>query len=200
MVGMQVAEGLRARKKRETRAALVRAALELCERHGVEDVTVAQIADAAGVSRRTFFNYFASRDEAILGGKRQWAGALVAALADRPDDEDPWTAVRRAFRRVFADRPDEPEREWMARARLVRDHPSLIAQQRADMADLERRLLAELTSHGEHDRLGHRLVVATALAAVRVAVDHWVTAPDDGSSLADTVDDALGRVGAGLAT
>ena len=132
-------DSLRERKKRETRTAIVVAALELCERRGVEDVTVADIAEAANISRRTFFNYFGTREEAILGGSRQRAETIAALVAARPTDEGPWDAVRRGYAQFLAE-GGEPEREWLARARLVRSNPSLLPQQRADFARLEQAL------------------------------------------------------------
>lgn len=192
-------DGLRERKKRQTRAALIRAALELCERRGVEGVTVADIADAAGLSRRTFFNYFATREEAILGSGSDRAVRLAAFMAARPPDEPVWDALRATFAAYLAD-TDEPQREWMARARLVRANPSLLAQQRSDFAEMERRLVAEVARHtGEPlDAATPRLVVAVAVAAVRVAVDRWIDVPSD-VPLARAIDDALVTVGVGFA-
>lgn len=62
---MSVDESLRERKKQATREALSRAGLDLCLRHGYDVVTIADIADAAGVSRRTFFNYFPGKAECV---------------------------------------------------------------------------------------------------------------------------------------
>jgi AcrR family transcriptional regulator len=67
MTNQVVEEGLRARKRAETGASLERAALELVARHGVENVTVDMICDDCMVSPRTFFNYFHSKEGALLG-------------------------------------------------------------------------------------------------------------------------------------
>ncbi|MFD6364649.1 TetR/AcrR family transcriptional regulator, partial [Streptomyces roseolus] len=64
--GVPAEGGLRERKKRATRAALVEAAVRLAVERGVENVTVDAISAAAGVSTRTFFNYFDSRDEVFV--------------------------------------------------------------------------------------------------------------------------------------
>ena len=192
--------GLRERKKRQTRTALVRAALELCEAKGVEHVTVGEIAEAANVSRRTFFNYFSSREEAILGGGAQRGELLAACLAGRPVDESVWDALRAAFADFLAS-DEEPEREWLARARLVRASPSLIAQQRMDYAQMENRLVAEVArrTHTDADALTPRVIVASAVAAMRVAVNHWIDTPTEPHSLAEVIDGAMARVGAGFA-
>ncbi|WP_108666564.1 TetR/AcrR family transcriptional regulator [Euzebya rosea] len=192
------ADTLRERKKRETRTAIIVAALELCEQRGVEDVTVADIAEAANISRRTFFNYFGTREEAILGGSRQRSEAIAGLVAARPADEGPWEAVRRAYGQFLAE-GGEPEREWLARARLVRSNPSLLPQQRADFARLEQALTEALVvrSGDAADPLRLRLLVAAAVSAVRVAFNAWLDGEVDGT-LAAALDDALSTVGAGF--
>ncbi|MGP6173762.1 TetR/AcrR family transcriptional regulator [Corynebacterium sp. A21] len=76
--------GLRESKKAATRSALARAAAELALREGSEGLTVAAIATAAGVSPRTFHNYFASREEALLEFISERIQTLVAGLAEVP--------------------------------------------------------------------------------------------------------------------
>lgn len=191
--------GHRERKKRQTRAALISAALELCEHRGVAAVTVADIADAAGLSRRTFFNYFTTREEAILGSGSDRAARLASYLAERPLDEPVWDALRATFAAFLAD-TDEPQREWLARARLVRANPSLLEQQRSDFAEMECRLVAEVSRRtgDAPDATAPRLLVAVAVAAVRVAVNQWIDVPSD-VPLASGIDDALVTAGAGFA-
>ena len=89
-------EGLRERKKAETRAALKYAALELADRLGPDKVSIEAIALAAGVSPRTFFNYFASKEDAILGGAPSDPSPLADYLRARPDGEAPLDALRAA--------------------------------------------------------------------------------------------------------
>jgi AcrR family transcriptional regulator len=97
----------RERKKQQTRDALIQAALELFEAKGYEHTTVRQITDAVDVSERTFFRYFASKEDLALSFVRDATGALLEALAGRPPAEEPLTALRRAFReslgRLIAD-------------------------------------------------------------------------------------------------
>ncbi|MPZ74529.1 MAG: TetR family transcriptional regulator [Nitriliruptorales bacterium] len=186
--------GLRESKKRQTRDALARCALELCVESGVEAVTVAAIADRAGVSRRTFFNYFSSKEEAVLGGDAARAQRLAELLAARPDDEPVWDAVRGAWAQLLADH-GEPQRDWLARARLVRSNPSLMGQQRATYAEMETRLVTEVARRTgqDADALSCHVLVAIAVAAVRVAINHWIDVSSD-VGLADRVDQALSLV------
>src|SRR5215472_9233179 len=86
-------EGLRERKKRETRAAISHAAIRLCARRGWDHVTIADIADEANVSERTFRNYFANRAEAVAATHLERVLRTVDELRARPADEPIWDAV-----------------------------------------------------------------------------------------------------------
>ncbi|MFE2618572.1 TetR family transcriptional regulator, partial [Micromonospora chalcea] len=76
--------GLRDRKKRQTRAALSAAALRLVAERGLDQVTVEEISEAADVSARTFFNYFPSKDEALLGDQPTDREVLAARVVAAP--------------------------------------------------------------------------------------------------------------------
>ena len=67
--GTPAEQGLRERKKRARRAALIDAAQQLVAAHGLDAVTVEMISAEAGVSARTFFNYFETKDDAVLGAE-----------------------------------------------------------------------------------------------------------------------------------
>jgi AcrR family transcriptional regulator len=88
----------RERKKQLTRDALLAAALELFLAQGYEHTTVREITDAVDVAERTFFRYFAGKEDLTLSFVRDGAGALLEALAARPPAEEPLTALRQAFR------------------------------------------------------------------------------------------------------
>jgi AcrR family transcriptional regulator len=122
----------RERKKRQTRDALVRAALRLFDAQGYEQTAVREITDAVDVSERTFFRYFASKEDLALSFVRDFAGALLRALADRPAAEAPLTALRNAFRtsllEVTGDEgPHAEESTYLLVVRLIDSTPSLLA-------------------------------------------------------------------------
>ena len=122
----------RERKKRQTRDALVRAALRLFDAQGYEHTAVREITDAVDVSERTFFRYFASKEDLALSFVRDFAGALLRALADRPAAEEPLTALRNAFRtsllEVTGDEgPHAEESTYLLVVRLIDSTPSLLA-------------------------------------------------------------------------
>lgn len=80
-------EGLRARKKRESREAMHLAALELVAEHGLDQVTMEQIAERAGVSPRTLFNYWGTKEAVVVGIDPNRSSQLADALRARPMDE-----------------------------------------------------------------------------------------------------------------
>ncbi|MEV0218072.1 TetR family transcriptional regulator [Streptomyces sp. NPDC050704] len=88
--------GLRELKKQRTRDALVRAALELFTTQGYERTTVDEIAEAVDVSQRTFFRYFAGKEEAAFAVQTMAEAHFVEAVRERPPHEAPLEALRRA--------------------------------------------------------------------------------------------------------
>src|ERR1700761_7324260 len=95
--------GLRERKKADTRRALSDAALKLVFEHGVQSVTREDIANLAGVSLRTFNNYFAGKYEALAYGKAERMRRGLALLRQRPADEPLWEAVTYAVLKPLED-------------------------------------------------------------------------------------------------
>ena len=88
-----VPSGLRERKKRQTRAAILAAAGELFEARGYEHVTVAEIADAANISVKTLFTYFRSKEDLAFADEHRLRDQLVAAIKSRPAGSSPVQAV-----------------------------------------------------------------------------------------------------------
>jgi len=191
--------GLRERKKRATRAALSAAALELSVERGVDAVTVDDIAARVDVSPRTFFNYFSCKEEAVLADGVERAQRVVASLAERPSDEPLWDALRDAFVTAVA-HDVEPRRDWIARVRLVKVSPALASQHLANFATMEQMLVDEVARRCDcaAGDLYPRLLVATVVAAVRVAVSHWIDTPDGTTTLASSIVLAVDMAAAGL--
>ncbi|GAA2387255.1 TetR/AcrR family transcriptional regulator [Dactylosporangium salmoneum] len=185
--------GLRERKKLATRQALHEAAVALSIEHGLDKVTVEAIADAAEVSRRTFSNYFASKEEALLFGDRMRVGQLVDAVRERPAGEPPWAALTGAAldvqRRLGARDPG-----WVNQVRLVRRHPSLAAQQVSTYASMEDELTAEVSARSLGAPVRARLMAGAFLVAMRVAVHEWLDRPAD-TALVDVMRECLEDMG-----
>ncbi len=181
----------REHKKAVTRRSLARAALRLAMERGLDGVTVEDIADEAGVSRRTFSNYFTSKEDAVLDAERRRTRALIALVEARPGAEGPWQALRAATAELYRAWP-VPDVEWMAQLRLLRRHPSLLARQAGDQVALERDLTAVLVRR-EPDEEVARLMASTFLATVRTGIALWLEGAG-ARPLPDLVDRLLGRV------
>lgn len=185
--------GLRERKKAATRQALYQAAVRLALEHGPEKITVEAIADEAGVSRRTFSNYFANKEEALFHGDRTRHRLLIEKVRARPAEETPWVALTEAAAEFYGQLGDlNPQ--WVTQARLLRRHPSLAAAQAQSFATMERELgeevAARLGPSTDPDDVRPKLLAATFLAALRVALNVWLEHPTDTSYL-DTARRAL---------
>jgi AcrR family transcriptional regulator len=188
--------GLRERKKAATRQALHEAAVRLAIEHGADRVTVEAIADAASVSRRTFSNYFANKEEALLYGDHVRMRLLLDLVHARPAGESPWTALSGGADQLYRQLGDlDPH--WVAQTKLMRAHPTLLAQQISTFAALERELAAEVAARmpePERGGMRARLMAAAFLASLRVALHVWLDRPA-GMSLADLVGEALNETG-----
>ena len=125
-------EPRRTRKKRQTRDALIDAALDLFEAKGYEHTAVHEITDAVDVAERTFFRYFASKEDVALFFVRQEMDKFVEALAARPVGEEPLTAVRNAFRLGLRQLEDSGytrngEPRYLSVIKLIDSTPALLA-------------------------------------------------------------------------
>ncbi|MBN2622374.1 MAG: TetR family transcriptional regulator [Acidimicrobiales bacterium] len=191
------ATGLRERKKERTRRAIADVALDLFESRGYGQTTVDDIAAAADVSPRTFFRYFASKDEAVFERADDVREAFTALLSSRPDDEPLLVSLREIGNALIS-------RELVDEARLrrllvlIQAEPALRSRYN-HLIDL---IESELTVWAA-DRLGAaptdlrpRLVAAAVLAARRVATDTWLESP--GEDLADHMARAIDLLAAGL--
>jgi AcrR family transcriptional regulator len=193
VVRVEVVDTLRTRKKAATRQSLHEAALRLAMAHGLDGVTVEDIADEAGVSRRTFSNYFANKEDAILHSDRERMRRLLSLLIARPAEEGSWLALRRAAVDLYVDRV-MPAPEWVEQLRLLRRHPSLLARQSADQTAVERELAAVLVARdADIDTELARLMATTFLAASRTAGGLWLERSGE-QSLPELTDRLLSRI------
>jgi AcrR family transcriptional regulator len=169
---MTAALGRRERKKAATRVALREAALRLAARHGVEHVTVEQIATEADIAVRTFFNYFASREEALVATLTAGAEALITEFRARPRSESVLAALREAALIVLR------TGDWaqIDALRLIVRAPSLAPQRLAVFAAEEKALATAIAERvgATSRRLYPALCAATALTALRVLLDDWL--------------------------
>ena len=116
---------LRDRKRARTRQALVEAATELFERNGYDETTIADIAAAAEIGTRTFFSYFASKEELLFPESDARVRASLAAIAARGPDDGPAEVLLRALQTVGEDSDDLGSRLAALRLRLIQTVPAV---------------------------------------------------------------------------
>jgi AcrR family transcriptional regulator len=167
-------DGLRERKKLDTYRAIAQAARQLVQQRGLDAVTVDQIADAAGISTRTFFNYFPCKEEAVVGVDPVVLTDLADEVRRRPAGEEPIEALRA----VLVGRTAEGVslQRWQLRNELVARHPDLLPRHLGAMAGVEAALSGALAERaGTDPRVDPRIpmLVAAAMAAVRAGIAWW---------------------------
>ncbi|CAM3297037.1 TetR family transcriptional regulator [Kibdelosporangium persicum] len=194
--------GLRERKKRETRAKLVKIAIRLAAERGLENVTVDDIAAEAGVSARTFFNYFPAKEDVILhadpdpiGQTRRIAAALLAA----PAGLSPVRAVAHAMR-PYIDEVDDDRDQWLARITIIERDPALMVRMFATHKESERILVDAVAERTGLDASGDfypMLLFKVVGGAMQAATQRW---HELGGSvrLAELFDAAIETIAAGL--
>ncbi|MFI9639295.1 TetR family transcriptional regulator [Micromonospora sp. NPDC051925] len=198
--------GLRERKKAETRAALSWAAIRLTVARGFDNVLVDDIAQAVGVSPRTFNNYFSSKAEAIASRHLDRSLRTAQALRLRPADEPLWTALIEAVLAQFAPGPEVEQSppgahaEWVDGLRVMLAEPALQGEMLRAGAVAEAELaaaVAERTGTDLRRDLYPHLVAASVSAAVNAAMRHFVRA-DPPIPIERLLPDALAQLAAGL--
>jgi AcrR family transcriptional regulator len=173
---MNLDAGLRERKKAKTRAELTEAALRQFTERGFDETTVEDIVGACDVSPRTFFRYFDSKEDVVIGFYDDLGAELVELLAGRPPDEAPFAATRAAFE-SFADIYQERRNRVCAVSQLAYETPPIRARLLDKHARWENGLARELARRMQTDPETDprpRLIAAVSLAAFSTAVRGWV--------------------------
>ena len=170
--------GRRERNKRERRRRLEDAALELFEREGFDKTTIEQIAVEAELAPRTFFSYFATKDDLVLADYSERLERILTELEQRPADERAWDALRASFAAVAADYESEHDR-IRRRFMIMASNPSVFARSLHLQAGWEQALTERLAARlsALADDPTPRLLAATALAVMRASLQHWLTVP-----------------------
>jgi AcrR family transcriptional regulator len=141
------ASTLRERKRDRTRRALLDAAVDLFERNGYDGTTVADIAEAAEIGTRTFFSYFASKEELLFPESDARVAAAVTAIAHRKPDDRPADVLLRALRDVGAadGEPDDMvDRIAAVRVALFRTVPAVRGRALQIQLDAQREIAGHL--------------------------------------------------------
>jgi AcrR family transcriptional regulator len=190
--------GLRERKKRETREALTRAALELFAERGYDETTLADIADAAGVSTRTIFAYFPGKEDILFCSLQAMRDTLVRALTERPAGTDALTALRDF---IVCSANDKTELDHKL-SQLVAADATLASHKRAHMAQLQEVLASAIADDlgvGPED-LRPQVAAASLTAAFEVLErqDRGFSSTPTSAEIAAAIDPVIAFVRAGL--
>ncbi|WP_222432208.1 TetR/AcrR family transcriptional regulator [Leekyejoonella antrihumi] len=191
-------EGLRERKKRATRDALRTVALEATLERGLRAVTVEEIAAAANVSVRTFFNYFSTKEEAVVGFDPEQPARIRDAVIARPAGEEPVAALR-AVLLEHAGQISVDSSDWGDRLQAIKDNPELLAAHLTAWSSMETALAEAIATRTglDADRDLYPTLVASAVAmANRVAIRRWKSGP--AADLPALVTEAVDLLASGL--
>jgi AcrR family transcriptional regulator len=197
----------RERKKRQLRDALIHAALELFGAKGYEHTAVREITDAVDVSERTFFRYFASKEDLALSFMKDRLDRFLAALAARPPAEELLTAMRNAFRDSLREvAPDGMAcdlPQHLSVIRLIESSPALLAANLRYLHDHEDELVGVLARRERVDPATDRrprLLAAMFGGLVFLADREWREAGAAGpEALVAAFDGYAGQLTAALA-
>jgi AcrR family transcriptional regulator len=169
--------GLRERKKVATRQSLSEAAMRLAVERGLDNVLVEDIADAAGVSARTFNNYFASKYEAICALQQDRAMRIGENLRRRPAGEPLWESVTQAVLSQFGPATHTPDTQWIAGIRLVVTSPALIGEYLKVQGLAQYHLaeaIAERLGTSQETDMFPRIMAGGVSAALQAAMERWL--------------------------
>lgn len=190
-------DGLRERKRRETRQRITETGLQLFIASGYEATTLDAIAEASGIARRTFFHYFKSKEEIILAWQGALPNAVRAAVLERGPAASPLATVQAALIALAANIRSDVA---ITIIRIVRSTEQLRAGNQVKFLNMEQaafEALRELWPE-ERQRDSLRLAAMASVGAMRLSIDVWA---DDGGQkpLTEYLQAAFARLGAEFA-
>lgn len=187
----------REQRRRATRLRIAQTGFQLFLARGYEETTLDAIAAAAGISRRTFFSYFKSKDEILLAIQAADWDAVWADLRDVSPDEPPLAAVHRIMARHLARYESEDMR---AVDRVMRASETLMNRKHATYAAQEQALYATLCEvwRQPQRRPALRMVAMAAIGAMRIALETWGTQTGQ-RPLSEFLDEAFAALATELA-
>jgi AcrR family transcriptional regulator len=170
----------------DARGRLQQAAFELYAERGYDATTVAEIAERAGLTKRTFFRYFADKREVLFWGSADLQQLIVSTVAAAPPEAAPLDAVAAgldAAAAMFVDRREHSAR----RQRIIAAHPELQERERIKLASLASAIADALRGRGVGDPAAI-LAAEAGVAVFRVSFERWVASESD---LAQVMRDSL---------
>ncbi|MEU8238530.1 TetR family transcriptional regulator [Actinoplanes missouriensis] len=187
------------RKRQLVAAEITEAALQLCAVKGFDATTVDQIVEAAGISRRTFFRYFSSKEDVAIQLLASLGTDMRDELRARPADEPPATALRHAIGMAIDHCVDQPLKSLRV-VQLILRTPVLHARMLERQAQWRVGLTAELASRLGRDPdtdLFPEMAAGMALTAFEAAMQHW-SVSDGAADPHELTDRAFAVIGPAL--
>ena len=187
-------EGLRERKKRRTRSAIQKVALELFTEKGYDATTTQEIADAADVHQRTLFRHFGSKEDIVFHGTDWFLVRLLQEVRDRRVTDLPGLASALV---AFARQLDGQRQVVLDGALLIAREPPLESRSLSTQMRWADQVALQMAGNAGHDEpdLAHQVVAAAVLTAFFRGITLWATSGAEGT-LTDVVGqtmDALGQ-------
>jgi AcrR family transcriptional regulator len=166
---------LRERKKRLAQATIEEAALRLFQQNGYEQTSIQDIADVVMMSSRTFFRYFASKEEVLFGPMRTIMNDGLHFLQSMPPTESPQAALRATFE-YLARQYEQQRTSFLLHYQVAMQVPSVVPIYLAVLIETELALLDALCAQLEAatNRNEIRFLVAIYMTALRVALEEWL--------------------------
>lgn len=164
-------ESLRERKRRATSTRISEAGMRLFLERGYDETTLDDISHEAGISRRTFFHYFKSKDDILLSLQSGMGEMVAAALLDQPVEKQPFDALRDAIISVTSDYPAD---NMIAIDRLMRSNTNVQARKQASYVEHERTIFSAMQGRWpDHQKIGLRLIAMVAIGAIRLSLEEF---------------------------
>lgn len=173
-------------KRERTLASLIEHGLDLFERQGYEQTTVAEIARAAGVTEMTFFRYFPAKEHLLLDDP--YDPVLIAAIAAEPRGVPPFLRAARGIRAAWRALPEPETPVIRRRVRIAAGTPALRGAMWRSTGNTEQAIVGQLVADGATPEVA-RVAAASVLAALVAGLFAW--AEDESTTLADAIERAL---------
>ena len=196
-IAAESAEGVRERKRRETRQHIAETGLRLFFANGYEHTTLDAIAAEAGISRRTFFAYFKSKEDILFVWQHEGWSAVWEDLRTVSPDENPLDAVRAVFLRHLARHAND---EMRAIDRLLRSSETLRARKQAAYEEHERALFATLCEvwRQPQRRPTLRILAMVCVGVVRLSLEAWNQQDSTNRTIADMLQEGFAHLKASI--
>jgi AcrR family transcriptional regulator len=180
----------------DARGRLEQAALGLFEKRGFDDTTVAEIAEQAGLTKRTFFRYFADKREVLFGGAGALEELFATAVAEAPEPAAPLDAVAAA---LYAAGPIFEQRREFAvrRQQIIAANPELQERELIKLASLAAAVAQALERRGVRDPAAS-LIAEAGITVFRVAFERWAD-PENQQHLQELIRESLEELKAATA-